>query len=202
MCSLVRRGGRGCAVTLPCMFTAAMAEEQHRAAAAALERHTTRTRKSSSPGQTNPPTLTGKSAYSDLRVPVEDAGDIENARESTDITEITEDQHASARSAEHQIDDLRRRIPATVPRYVSEHALDQVRLIAPGWDRQYLLHHFMAWEGSAQAVAGSSISSLGAEGDEGQETRRPAGLPATQAAGGSHHSSQNGSSRGSRAPAI
>src|SRR5690606_19792009 len=58
-----------CAMTLLCMVTAAMAEEQHRAAAAALEHHTTRTRKLSTPGQTNPPTLTGKSAYPDLHVP-------------------------------------------------------------------------------------------------------------------------------------
>jgi hypothetical protein len=36
--------------------------------------------------------------------------------------------------------------PAALPRrYVSEDALDQVRKIAPGWDRQYLLARYMDW---------------------------------------------------------
>jgi hypothetical protein len=36
--------------------------------------------------------------------------------------------------------------PAAVPRrYVSEDALDQVRKVAPGWDRQALLRRYMDW---------------------------------------------------------
>ncbi len=35
--------------------------------------------------------------------------------------------------------------PAQVPRFVSEDALEQVRKLAPGWDRQALLKKFMAW---------------------------------------------------------
>jgi hypothetical protein len=36
-------------------------------------------------------------------------------------------------------------------RYVSENALDELRTIAPHWDRQYLLAKYMAWiEGKEQ----------------------------------------------------
>jgi hypothetical protein len=42
---------------------------------------------------------------------------------------------------------------AAVPaRYVTEAALDAVKKIAPGWDRQNLLTKFLAWEGSKNAV--------------------------------------------------
>lgn len=41
--------------------------------------------------------------------------------------------------------------PAQLPRYVSEEALDQVRTIAPGWDRQELLRRFTNWKGSKNA---------------------------------------------------
>lgn len=41
--------------------------------------------------------------------------------------------------------------PAAVPRFVSERALDQVRSIAPGWDRQHLLRKFLDWDGSKHA---------------------------------------------------
>jgi hypothetical protein len=43
------------------------------------------------------------------------------------------------------------RQPARLPAYVSEDALDQVRKLAPGWDRQFLLKKFMAWPGSDNA---------------------------------------------------
>lgn len=42
--------------------------------------------------------------------------------------------------------------PAQTYRYVSENVLDQVRNIAPGWDRQFLLRKFLDWEGSLQAL--------------------------------------------------
>lgn len=35
--------------------------------------------------------------------------------------------------------------PAVAPRYITEAALDQVREIAPGWDRQWLLHTYKTW---------------------------------------------------------
>jgi Protein of unknown function (DUF1376) len=40
---------------------------------------------------------------------------------------------------------------ATVPRYVTEAALERVRSIAPGWDRQALLKKFLDWPGSRNA---------------------------------------------------
>jgi hypothetical protein len=47
-------------------------------------------------------------------------------------------------------DDATRR-PAVLHRFVSEAALDQVRVVAPGWDRQALLRKFLAWiEGKEQ----------------------------------------------------
>lgn len=42
--------------------------------------------------------------------------------------------------------------PAQLPRYVSEGALDQVKKIAPGFDRQNLLREFLAWDGSKKAI--------------------------------------------------
>jgi hypothetical protein len=48
------------------------------------------------------------------------------------------------------IDDATRR-PAALHRFVSEAALDQVRAVAPGWDRQMLLRKFLAWSGSKEA---------------------------------------------------
>jgi hypothetical protein len=48
------------------------------------------------------------------------------------------------------LDDRKRR-PAQVPRFVSEAALDKVKAIAPGWDRQMLLRKFLDWEGSKNA---------------------------------------------------
>lgn len=41
--------------------------------------------------------------------------------------------------------------PAHVSRFVSEEALDRVRTVAPGWDRQFLLRKFMDWDGSRAA---------------------------------------------------
>jgi len=41
--------------------------------------------------------------------------------------------------------------PAESYRFVSEAALDRVRAIAPGWDRQFLLRAFLAWDGSKTA---------------------------------------------------
>jgi hypothetical protein len=46
-------------------------------------------------------------------------------------------------------DGLRR--PAVLHRFVSEAALDQVRVVAPQWDRQALLAKFLAWPGSRKA---------------------------------------------------
>lgn len=43
------------------------------------------------------------------------------------------------------------RPPPVIPRYVSEAALDRVRDLAPGWDRQFLLAKFSAWDGSRSA---------------------------------------------------
>jgi hypothetical protein len=43
------------------------------------------------------------------------------------------------------------RRPAAVPKFVSEAALDRVREIAPGWDRQALLKKFLDWPGSKEA---------------------------------------------------
>jgi hypothetical protein len=48
------------------------------------------------------------------------------------------------------LDDRKRR-PAQAPRFVSEAALDKVKSIAPGWDRQMLLRKFLDWEGSKNA---------------------------------------------------
>jgi hypothetical protein len=49
------------------------------------------------------------------------------------------------------VDDTTNRRPAALHRFVSEAALDQVRAVAPGWDRQWLLARFLAWPGSKQA---------------------------------------------------
>jgi hypothetical protein len=43
------------------------------------------------------------------------------------------------------------RKPAMVHNFVSEAALDAVRTIAPGWDRQFLLQKFNSWPGSRNA---------------------------------------------------
>jgi hypothetical protein len=48
------------------------------------------------------------------------------------------------------LDDRKRR-PAVRHRYVSGGALDKVRAIAPGWDRQALLAKFLAWTGAKTA---------------------------------------------------
>lgn len=46
----------------------------------------------------------------------------------------------------------RKKNKAALPsRYVSEEALDVVRKLAPGWDRQMLLRKFMDWPGSRDA---------------------------------------------------
>ena len=45
----------------------------------------------------------------------------------------------------------RRPQPARLDRFVSEAALDKVRHIAPGWDRQFLLRKFTDWGGSHKA---------------------------------------------------
>lgn len=42
--------------------------------------------------------------------------------------------------------------PAQVPRFVSEDALNQVRRLAPNWDRQFLLKKFLDWPGSKNAI--------------------------------------------------
>lgn len=55
------------------------------------------------------------------------------------------------RSSELREDDFGPR-PATTVRFVTEDALDRVRSIAPGWDRQFLLRKFMDWEGSRSAA--------------------------------------------------
>jgi hypothetical protein len=47
-------------------------------------------------------------------------------------------------------DDATRR-PAVLNRFVSEAALDAVRTVARGWDRQALLRRFLAWPGSKEA---------------------------------------------------
>ena len=56
------------------------------------------------------------------------------------------------RSFEPRVIDGGKSRPATLPRYVSEAALDQVRKIAPTWDRQALLKQFMDWKGSKNAI--------------------------------------------------
>jgi uncharacterized protein YdaU (DUF1376 family) len=45
----------------------------------------------------------------------------------------------------------KRETPATVHRFVSEAALDRVRSVAPGWDRQMLLRRFLDWPESKSA---------------------------------------------------
>jgi hypothetical protein len=47
--------------------------------------------------------------------------------------------------------DERRGAPARLASYVSEEALDRVRQVAPGWDRQALLRRFLEWPGSREA---------------------------------------------------
>jgi hypothetical protein len=54
------------------------------------------------------------------------------------------------RSAKYVVDD-KTTTPATVHRFVSEAALDRVRSVAPGWDRQMLLQRFTDWPGSKNA---------------------------------------------------
>jgi hypothetical protein len=51
----------------------------------------------------------------------------------------------------NEVDDATNRRPAAIHRFVSENALDRVREIAPGWDRQWLLAKFLAWPGSRKA---------------------------------------------------
>jgi hypothetical protein len=55
------------------------------------------------------------------------------------------------RSPEKREDDFGPR-PAVTARFVTEEALDRVRSLAPGWDRQFLLRKFMDWEGSRTAA--------------------------------------------------
>jgi hypothetical protein len=62
---------------------------------------------------------------------------------------VPESNHTE-RSFKSESDDGTRR-PAALHRFVSEAALDQVRKIAPGWDRQALLRKFMDWPGSKEA---------------------------------------------------
>jgi hypothetical protein len=65
-------------------------------------------------------------------------------RARVDQSNISKDQ----RSFENSIDDRRPALPA---RFVSEDALEKVRKLAPGWDRQALLAKFNAWPGSKTA---------------------------------------------------
>jgi hypothetical protein len=53
-------------------------------------------------------------------------------------------------SSKSDLDD-RKAKPAELPRFVSEDALDKVRSLAPGWDRQFLLRKFIDWDGSRKA---------------------------------------------------
>lgn len=56
-----------------------------------------------------------------------------------------------ARLAERDFDDEGKKSSVGPGRDVSDWALDQVRKIAPGWDRQDLLRRFLAWPGSSAA---------------------------------------------------
>jgi hypothetical protein len=78
----------------------------------------------------------------------------------SETVQIRSDQNRSEqiRSESDQIDpenfvcdEVQSVAPAHVPRYVSEVALDKVRDIAPGWDRQWLLAKFQDWPASRSA---------------------------------------------------
>jgi hypothetical protein len=66
----------------------------------------------------------------------------------------THQETSSARAREDlsnsDLDDQKRR-PAVLHRFVSQDALDQVRTIASGWDRQMLLRKFLDWPCSRTA---------------------------------------------------
>lgn len=70
-------------------------------------------------------------------------------------TTITGD---AAREARNDLSNLNldegrlRRRSSRPPQFVTEDALDRVRDLAPGWDRQFLLQKFMDWEGSKRAT--------------------------------------------------
>lgn len=71
--------------------------------------------------------------------PDQDQSDQKNQKEDQD------------RSFEPRVIDGGKSRPALVPRYVTEDALDKVKDIAPGYDRQELLRRYMRWEGSKKA---------------------------------------------------
>lgn len=56
------------------------------------------------------------------------------------------------RSFEPRVIDGGKSQPARTVRFVSQDALDQVRTLAPGWDRQMLLKKFMDWPKSKEAI--------------------------------------------------
>jgi hypothetical protein len=64
---------------------------------------------------------------------------------------VTKISARAAGSGQAGIGDKRSK-PAVTTRFVSEEALDRVRKLAPGWDRQWLLAKFYEWEGSKNAV--------------------------------------------------
>ena len=63
----------------------------------------------------------------------------------------TSESRTEDRSFKPAVIDGGKSLPAHVPRFVSEDALDRVKKLAPGWDRQHLLRTFLAWEGSKKA---------------------------------------------------
>lgn len=66
-------------------------------------------------------------------------------RVNSPYIEIDKESKKDNRSFEPRVIDGGKSQPAMIHRFVSEAALDQVRSVAPGWDRQALLRKFMDW---------------------------------------------------------
>src|SRR5262249_25056569 len=100
-------------------------------------------------GQIAPLSETGTS-----RVRNGDTHDRKTGTPMSPDSSMTHQDPSNARAREDlsnsDLDDRKRR-PAVLHRFVSQDALDQVRTIASGWDRQMLLRRFLDWPGSRQA---------------------------------------------------
>lgn len=70
---------------------------------------------------------------------------------SPDIEIDKKKEDKSILSFEPRVIDGGKSLPARIHRYVSEDALNQVKTLAPGWDRQFLLKQFMDWPPSTSS---------------------------------------------------
>jgi hypothetical protein len=103
------------------------------------------------PDQGGPVDNVGDMTKAPGRIVTRPPGQQVTSHESSSNNLLNRSARVRARSLKHDSDDGRHRRPARIERYVSEAALDRVRDIAPGWDRQALLKKFLNWPGSGNA---------------------------------------------------